>query len=240
MENLLKEIFRLRTNDFNCYDELTPSAILDLFQDLAGKHADQLKIGYEDMLKKNLIWVVIRTKFEIIQSTKLYSSVEVSTWPKQKGRADFDREYEIRDLEGNILVKGISKWVVVNHQTRRIQHSRNIEYPCEINPKENFPGSFDKIEDFDITDCVCYESQTSFSDLDHNGHVNNSKYAVFIMNALSLPSNQKICSFEINYLKELAPNSKIRMFLKKEHPYIYCKGLNEMGETNFIAKIGIQ
>ena len=34
----------------------------------------------------NLIWVLLRTKYEVIKNPPLYSTVTVSTWPKEKGK----------------------------------------------------------------------------------------------------------------------------------------------------------
>ena len=44
---------RLRNSDFDCNDVLLPSAVLELFQDIAGEHADEINIGYKDLFAKN-------------------------------------------------------------------------------------------------------------------------------------------------------------------------------------------
>ena len=54
MDVKLSDIYRLRVSDYNCHDRLAPYAILDLFQDIAGKHANSYQMSFED-LKSNLI-----------------------------------------------------------------------------------------------------------------------------------------------------------------------------------------
>lgn len=237
MNEKFSERFRLRISDYNTYDHLTMHSILDLFQDVAGNHADLIGVGFDEMIKQNLIWVLLRTKIVVVKNPKLYDEVIVTTWPKQKGKLDFDREYVITDTDGNILIKGISKWVVVNYQTRRISLARNINYTCDIIDEENFSGPFEKLPDFDIADCSMYEEKTTFSDLDHNGHVNNANYARFIANAINLKNEDEVQFFEINHIKELSPNSLIKIFYKREEKNIMVKGLLESGETSFIAKV---
>ena len=61
------ESFRLRVNDFDCNDRVLVSSILDLCQDVAGMHAITLGVGYKQMITQNKIWMVIRTKMEIIK-----------------------------------------------------------------------------------------------------------------------------------------------------------------------------
>ena len=52
-----EEQIKLRTNDFDQFDNLKPSAILDIFQDVAGTHATIIGTGYdqfEQILKENM------------------------------------------------------------------------------------------------------------------------------------------------------------------------------------------
>lgn len=50
-------------------------------------------------------------------------------------------------------------------------------------------------------------------DLDHNGHVNNIKYATFIENVLKL--EHQIKAFEITYVKEAKMGEEINIYVKK-------------------------
>ena len=58
------EKYRLRTNDFDTLDHIYMSSILDFCQDVAGEHANDLKVGFKDLYKDNKIWMVLRTKIK--------------------------------------------------------------------------------------------------------------------------------------------------------------------------------
>ena len=75
-------------------------------------------------------------------------------------------------------------------------------------------------------------------DLDHNGHVNNIKYGVYILNALSLKSDEKIKAFEINYINELHYKETISVYYKKENNTYNIKGMVD-DKLIFIAKLDI-
>lgn len=229
--------FKLRTSDFSCNDKLQPHSILDLFQEVAGEHADLLDIGYEKLLEKNLIWVLVRTKFEIIKNPSMHSTISVKTWPKEKGKIDFDREYLILDEDNNTLVKGISKWVIVNYKTRRISLTRNINYNCEISKDENFIGSFNKIDDFSVENLPFTIEKGDYVSLDHNGHINNIIYAKYVTNILSNKKSEDIISFEINYIKEMQRNQTIKNYYKKNNNLVLVKGILDDGQTCYIAKV---
>lgn len=231
-----KSKFNLRMSDYSCYDKIYPHTILDLFQEVASKHAEILNMGFESLKGKGLIWVLLRTKFEIIKDPPLHSNVEVMTWPKEKGKVDFDREYLILDEKGNTLVKGISKWVIVNFNTRKISLSRDISYDCEIYKKENYPNFNGKIDDFSIDNLPYFEEKTDYISVDHNKHINNIIYAKYVMNILSLKENNNIISFEINYLKEANVNQIIRNYYKIENNIVFVKGVLE-NDTCYLAKV---
>ena len=49
--------------------------------------------------------------------------IKVNTWPKTQSKLEFEREYEIRDINDNLLIKGISNWCVINSETRRLERA---------------------------------------------------------------------------------------------------------------------
>ena len=67
MKNLYVKKFNLRTSDFDCHKKILPSAVLDLFQTVAGEHAIALGCGFDALFEKNLLWVLVRTRFEVIK-----------------------------------------------------------------------------------------------------------------------------------------------------------------------------
>ena len=238
MYEYLNRNYRLTFSSFDQYDQLSPFAILDLFQDIAGEHADYIGVGYEDVLKKNLAWVVVRTQFDVISLPKEYSNVKVVTWPKPKGKIDFDREYEVYDENDNLLIKGISKWCLIDLTKRRIALTRDIDYSIEPLSKTNYPNSISKIDSFDINGFNEYDNKTSFNDVDHNGHVNNIAYCRYITNAIRLSKEDKIKTFSINYEKELKLDQEFKIFYLKEGKFIKIKGvIKETNETSFVSLI---
>ena len=99
---------------FDLNDALTPKSILNIFQDVASVHAEEIGVGYSDMLAKNLYWVLSRVKFDIIKQPTPNQTVIVETWPLEKGRIDFDRDFLITSTDGEVLIKGTSKWCVID------------------------------------------------------------------------------------------------------------------------------
>ena len=75
-------------------------------------------MGYEECKKKNLAWVVIRTKVEILNNLSNGKNCYISTYPTKPGRIDCDRNYLIYDMNHNLCIKAVSKWILIDYNSR--------------------------------------------------------------------------------------------------------------------------
>ena len=71
---------RLYNSYFDVNDKITIKSILNIFQDAASYHASKIGVGYEEMLEKNLYWVLSRIKFDILKQPKIDEEVIIKTW----------------------------------------------------------------------------------------------------------------------------------------------------------------
>lgn len=202
MSDLLKYKldYRMRTNDFDCYDTIMPSSILNSCQDIAGVHADYLNVGYSDMLSKGYYWVILRQGFKVYKEITPGSKIIVETFPREKNKFQFIRDYRILDEVGETLVEGSSLWVVIDINTRSVSRATDINYVgtyetnlCDITlTKLKFDDNFENN----------YTHKVTYSDLDHNKHYNNSRYLDICMNILKLSNKNVVKEFYTDYLHE--------------------------------------
>ena len=125
------EQYKIRTSDLDYRDDMRLSAYLDLFQTIAGKHADLLGLGYEQMLKKGIAWVITKVKFDCLLPLKSDETVTVVTEPHEKGLMDFTRDYYVYNERGELAAKGTSQWVHIDFVSRRL-----------VEPQADFEGKF--------------------------------------------------------------------------------------------------
>ncbi len=209
--NIMKHTTKitLYNSYFDINNRLSPKAILNIMQDVASFHAEKLGVGYLEMLKNNLYWVLSRIKFDIIKMPHVNQTVIVETWPHEKGRIDFDRDVRILNENGEVLVIGMSKWCVINSETRTLQRTDNVNYFGEKYCLDvNFEGKFNKISfpDTELDEKFCYT--VKFSDLDQNKHMNNTNYGNIIFNAIH---NKQFNHLEINFISECKENDVIKV-----------------------------
>lgn len=193
------EDLRLKTSYFDEFDNIKPDAILGIFQDIAGIHADNLHIGFKDLYEKGYYWILARVRFDILKKPTPLSMVHVKTWPHEIGRVDAKREYEITDLNGDVLIRGLAKWVIIDINTRRLARMSNISYGEGLYLKANYED-VEKIELPELSKFKkIYTYKVLKSDLDHNKHMNNCAYAKILFES----TNHFIKNLTVDYFHEL-------------------------------------
>ena len=236
MAMIYEKEYDLRTSDFDCRTKLTPAAILDLFQCVAGLHAEELGIGRAVMLEKQVLWVVVRVKLEILADVPFNVRVKVKTWPLPAARATFQREYQILDENGKLLVKGSSEWVLMHSERRRLVPIREV-YPESESfcTDKNFEGKFSKLADFEPLDAgITMKAQ--YTDIDMNNHVNNTKYVNFVLNAIG-PQGRDVRFVQIDYSKELQPETPFVLHTRWENSAVLAKGVSDAGDKLFACTV---
>ena len=237
MKVLWEKEYTLRANDFDKYNRIKPSAVLELFQDAAGQHAIELGVGFDEMIKRSYLWVLTRIKFKIISNPKSYQRVLVKTWPLEPNRLSYRREYSIENENGERLIIGSSEWMIIDSEKRCLISDPDL-YPFKegFNTEMMFEERLSKVKSFE-GEGEPRIVNAGFSELDVNNHVNNTKYANYVLDAI-VPSHDDILdTFQIDYRKELMEGDLIEIHHKREEGLALAKGLNKEGDTAFICRL---
>jgi acyl-ACP thioesterase len=237
MNESFEKEFYLRTADFDCRMDLQPASILDLFQDVAGEHARLLGIGRDAMLEKQLIWVIVKVRYRILSMPKQFDRVRVKTWPLPPRRSLFQREYKIMAEDGTPLVLGSSEWVVIHAERRRLMPIGDV-YPLKDGflEERNFEDGFMRLTDFS-GEGISRTILPLFSELDVNGHVNNTKYANYIMDTVNPREDEHVAEFQIEYHREVQPGHPLTLLAVRGEGQIDVKGTDADGARMFTARI---
>ncbi len=213
---------KTRTSDLDVYDKLTFKSLLDFFQDAAGKHAFKLGLGYEETKAKNLFWVLAKTRVTKCNDIKPHQKIYIKTWPMEKGRLDFIRNYFIYDENEVCVAKGTSQWCVIDTESRKIMRTDNVNYPGKCIEEKIYEDKLKPIiptnEDF------VFKYRVGLKDLDHNKHMNNARYADLVMDALTLEEVSNVRDLQINYVKETYVADEITVYRKKDMGKIFISG----------------
>ena len=237
MTQVWEEPFRLRANDFDARLQWKPSAVLDLFQSAAGVHADSLRAGFGDMLSRGLLWALVRVRYEVIATPPLYSRAVVRTWPLAPGGMSCRRDYLVTDEAGRELLRGASDWVFLDAATRKLTPTRSV-YPPDATylTERALPARMTRIPDFEGEGAPVIVTP-GFCEEDMNGHVNNTRYADFALNALSPAGDERIAAFQIDFRREVLPGEPLTPFTRREDGRAWVRGEGGEGECRFACAV---
>ena len=221
-----------------------PSYILQEFQDIASTHAEILKVGYNDLIARDLIWVITKSRFHIYKDIP-YDEFKEITWPQKKGVLDFNREYKFVDKNGNVLVKGTSKWCILNINTRKLVRTREVNYERidDFNEEVTFYDPYETLVEFEHNENNYLKTfDVNYSLLDHNLHLNNTHYASFILDSIEGIEKKKITDLQINYLNECHFKQKVSTYYKKhdDSNKIIIEGIRDDGVISFIGLVTLE
>ena len=240
MQNIWSNDYTLRANDFDKYDHILPSSVLSIFQDAAGRHGEEIGVGFNDMLERNYLWVIVRVKYEVKKAPKRYQKVTIKTWPFEPKRFSYRREYLIIDESGETLIIGSSEWVIIDSVKRSLVSAPNLyNVNGEYYEEMLIDKKIGKVPDFEAEGAP-HTVTPAFTELDLNNHVNNTKYANYVLDAINPQENDVVKSFQIDYRKEVLQGSPLEIFYKRQEDGILAKGLNTEGDIMFACKLEME
>ena len=207
MISKLVEEHTLKAYQCDRYGFMRPIMIMNELQGLAGKHADQLGAGREYCSSHNVAWVVTHMFIDIVDMPRAKEKLVYTTWPSRSGAVRSERDYEVRDEHGNLKIRAISQWVLIDLESRR--PVRITDYLPEWNglPDRVWNRDFDKASDFIPT--KSHVMACRFDDIDVNQHINNAVYAIWATESVGFEyrNQHKLRGMDIYFEHEINPNT---------------------------------
>ena len=235
---MYKEKVTITSLDVDSNLELKVSSLFKYMQVVASNHVGTLHAGHLDLMKYNMLWVVIRMDVKIYRTPKLEEELLFTTHPGETKSFIFPRFFEIYDKKGNLVIAVSSLWTLIDKTTRRVVLKPDgfVKIKAEKD-KNDLPDPL-KVSG-EATNLVDTH-KVRYTDIDLNGHFNNTSYIECILNTHNSDFYKKhrISSILINYDKEIRDGEKIDLYSNGGSPEI-IKG--KVGEENrFTAKISYE
>ncbi len=176
-----------------CYDvdydkKLKPAAFMDLAQEIAYQAATAVGFGYDALQEKGTAWVLSRMYFEFHKYPMWRDNIKLGTWHKGAYGPFFLRDFELKNAEGETMVKGTSSWLVLDVVNRTMCRDNGIfdmippDSICKLSAIEK-PA--DKVMlPRGVEPEVVGVHKVEYSDIDLLGHTNNARYLVWAMDCI--------------------------------------------------------
>lgn len=245
-KSLLSANYRVTSFLSNAYGKLGLYGLLNLLQDIASDHATILGFGFDDMIRLKTFWVLTRQKVQMSRWPVLGEIVTIKTWVRLGEGALSNRDFSI--FVGEEKVGECSTaWITLDSESRRPVLVDKSGVLSQLTPMEKVSVNAEKIPVIkeNLQDVSKFSVRNS--DIDLNMHVNNTKYAQWILDSIPLSSHNQydLQSYEINFLLETKLNDHV-IIRKSERSYQgdgsffgQFQGVREGdGKTVFVARLG--
>ena len=182
MEPLFTQEYEVTDIAVDCYGRMKPSMILFLAQEVAGRHCNLLSVDYDTLAAKRMFWAVTRHRVQITRMPVRGETIRIETWPMPTTRVAYPRSVIAYDAQGNECFRAISLWVLMDLDKR----SMILPGKSGISVVGTLRGlELDTPNGLVAKDLRCHQQRTvCFTDLDRNGHMNNTKYLDWISDLL--------------------------------------------------------
>ena len=201
--------------------------LADLFrimQDVATEDAERLDIGKCATLDKGFYWVITRYSVTIHKYPKYLETVNVTTYPQGQNRFIYPRNFIITSQSGEVLITASSTWLILEKATHKIAlHVFDGQDVLE----EHLDGEEENAIKVEISDPTFIEERkVRYSDIDLNGHLNNTRYIEYIVDSLGdeFHQNKVIKHITINYDKEVKIGDVVKLYRKTIDDIDYIQG----------------
>lgn len=178
MEPIFVQNFEINDMVVDRFGRLKPSMILLYAQTVATRHGELMDVGYDTLNPRRMFWAVIRHRVQITRLPCHGETIRVETWPMPATRSSFPRSVIAYDEAGKECFRAMSLWVLMDLDKRNmiLPGKSGITLAGSVRGNElALPGSLAPGQFVNHRQrTVCY------SDLDRNGHMNNTKYLEWI------------------------------------------------------------
>ena len=211
MEPIYQQEFTVTDNAVNRYGRLKPSMILYYVQEVAGRHFDRISMDYDALASHGMIWAIIRQRVQITRLPDRGETIRLETWPMPTTRVAYPRSVVAYDAWGNELFRSISIWVLMDLNTRNmiLPSKSGIAVAGTLRGNElAVPSALPaKLLRSRRSRTVC------FTDLDRNGHMNNTRYLDWIDDLLpsAFHKDHTFREFTVCYLSETREGQELEL-----------------------------
>ncbi|MDG0816085.1 acyl-[acyl-carrier-protein] thioesterase [Bdellovibrio svalbardensis] len=212
IKKLWSERFKITSLLVNPMGRLGLYGVLNLIQETAWMHAETLGFGIKDMEQQGLFWVLTRQTLQMSSWPAIGQHICVETWLRPPDGAFVSREFFLKDDNGEIIGRCSTSWLALDRRTKKILPSQDLR-PWEqicldqsnglITEKIPVQGAYESLAKFRVRN----------SDLDTNQHVNNTKYAQWILDSIHYDLHKSLAlkSYSVNFLAETHLGDKVKV-----------------------------
>lgn len=235
-----EKTYTVDTRDVDPFNCCRSSSLLGILQEAGTDAAQQLHVSREEIITRyNAFWMLARTWYRLDRPLRWGEQIQVKTWHRGGKSAAMYRDFDL-SVAGVPVGEAVSTWVMADvdsHKLLRLSGVTEFEGTSggalckdKLLPKLHLPEGLTLAE----------RRRLHYSDTDINGHVNNSRYADFVCDAVHmerLGHTRFLSQLQVGYLAECLPGEELDLLSGTQEGRHYVRGADALGKPRFEAAL---
>lgn len=175
--------FEVASFQVNPQGKISLTSLANLFQEIAWAHADSAKFG-RNLSQMSMMWALARLEIRLLKFPTWGETIRIFTGSVGADKLFAFRNFMVWDAQEQVLVEGMSSWLLLNSQTKRICQPSAVLPSALFDPSikpNRQPPKLVAGGDLIGSEIV----KVRYADLDLNYHVNNTSYIRWVENLLA-------------------------------------------------------
>ena len=223
---------------------VTPTRILAYMQETGNLQCKEYDFFLDQKRDENGVAFILGSiSMSIKKPIHAYENIKVNTWCKPARGYSFSRYFEVL-RDGEVVAEASSLWALVDIHTKALvrgDEGFDKYFPIdEPIPASSLPGRVRIKKDSPLYKVG--ERKITFSDVDYNMHMNNTKYPDMICDFIGDMQGKFVSGFSLSYLKEAALGETLSVYLGNTDENGFCDVItkNFAGDHCLECKIKVE
>lgn len=236
-----EEKFKIKTYECRPDGNIKMASLMQYLQEVAAQHAEQLGFGVDRLNKINSYWILLNFRIEINRLPEWNDQITIKTWPSGYNRLIATREFVAKDQNDCELFRAGSQWMVLDKISSRPKNLFRLDLSL---PRTGLKALSEELVRLEPRDDYSKVNRISvpYSSIDLNGHVNNTEYIRWGIDALrkAFKFDGNIRSMCATYLSEVFEADELDLLLsqsKNGYFYVLAKRSDEQNNV-YVMEIG--
>ena len=175
---------KVASYDVGANNTMRLSAVLRYQQEAGEQHLVGAGLGWQDMLRMGMVFVTSRWHTLVHRLPAMEEQVTLTTWHRDRKGPRFFRCYEWRDAQGELLIEGVMQFALVSVADHRLLRGTEFDVFGVADQPHRTVSCGDPSR-WSLPSMTAVDTYTvRRSDIDRNGHLNNTRYADLLTDVL--------------------------------------------------------
>lgn len=241
VESRYKETYKVNFDAIDFTGKLSIYGLSGFMQIIAANHASLLNFNfYKNTTNPGYYWIVSRVKYVLEEYPKWEENITIETYPAGYDKLYAVRKFDLYNEAGNKIGYIIGDYLLMDIERKRPVRIKGSEGNLSI---MDFPYEGEKLLKLQMPDEVLRmeNRKAYYSEMDLNGHMNNSHYVKWAMDMLPIEElkTHQVNSLEINYNAAIECGEEVKITLGRNEQGYYVVYGNTIDDAKnyFIAEI---